>query len=95
MNPDFARVAAWREDLARQRDALFQAYLARPRVAPLLRGLAAQACIGAHALLGLFQLGGQADGRHHVQPLAVGVHHADAAARGAELRGDAMQERRR
>lgn len=58
----------------------------------LLRGLAAQACIGAHALLGLFQLGGQADGRHHVQPLAVGVHHADAAARGAELRGDAMQE---
>ena len=28
----------------------------------LLRGLAAQACIGAHALLGLFQLGGQALG---------------------------------
>ncbi len=40
MNPEFARVAAWRDRLARQRDALFQAYLARPRVSALLRGLA-------------------------------------------------------
>ncbi len=40
MNPEFARVAGWREALAKQREALFQAYLARPRANTLLRGLA-------------------------------------------------------
>ncbi len=40
MNPEFARVAAWRDSLAKEREALFQAYLAQPRVNTLLRGLA-------------------------------------------------------
>jgi [protein-PII] uridylyltransferase len=39
MNPEFARVAAWRDRLAKERDALFQSYLARPRVGDLLGGL--------------------------------------------------------
>ena len=39
MSPEFARVAAWRARLARERDTLFQAYLARPRADALLRGL--------------------------------------------------------
>ena len=39
MNPDFARVAAWRDRLAKERVALFQAYLVQPRVDALLRGL--------------------------------------------------------
>ena len=39
MNPEFVRVAAWRERLAQARGALFQAYLARPRVDVLLRGI--------------------------------------------------------
>jgi [protein-PII] uridylyltransferase len=39
MNPDFARVAAWRDDLARARAQLFQAYLARPIARTLLTGL--------------------------------------------------------
>lgn len=39
MNPEFARVAAWRDSLAKEREALFQAYLAQPRVSTLLRGL--------------------------------------------------------
>ena len=37
MNPDFERLAAWRQRLARERDAVFQAYLAQPRAARLLR----------------------------------------------------------
>jgi [protein-PII] uridylyltransferase len=39
MNPDFARVATWRDHLANQRNALFQAYLAHPQVGALLSGL--------------------------------------------------------
>jgi [protein-PII] uridylyltransferase len=39
MSPDFSRVAAWRESLAKERSILFQAYLARPRVNILLGGL--------------------------------------------------------
>ena len=40
MNPEFVRVAAWRDRLTRERDTLFEAYLAKPRVNALLRGLA-------------------------------------------------------
>jgi len=39
MNPDFARVAAWRDGLASARKQLFQAYLARPAAKTLLTGL--------------------------------------------------------
>jgi len=39
MNPDFVRVAVWRDDLTRERGALCQAYLANPRADILLRGL--------------------------------------------------------
>lgn len=39
MNPEFARVAAWRDRFARERATLFQTYLAQPRVDTLLGGL--------------------------------------------------------
>ncbi|MEW5789613.1 MAG: [protein-PII] uridylyltransferase [Pseudomonadota bacterium] len=39
MNPEFVRVAAWRDRLARERASLCQTYLEKPRVAPLLSGL--------------------------------------------------------
>jgi [protein-PII] uridylyltransferase len=39
MNPDFVRVTAWRDSLAKERTALFQAYLARPQVNTLLVGV--------------------------------------------------------
>jgi [protein-PII] uridylyltransferase len=39
MNPDFARVAVWRDDLARARSRMFQAYLAHPAAHTLLTGL--------------------------------------------------------
>jgi [protein-PII] uridylyltransferase len=39
MNPDFARVAAWRDGLGSARKQLFQAYLARPAAKTLLTGL--------------------------------------------------------
>jgi [protein-PII] uridylyltransferase len=39
MNPDFARVAAWRDSLVNARAQLFQAYLARPAARALLSGL--------------------------------------------------------
>jgi [protein-PII] uridylyltransferase len=39
MNPDFVRVAAWRDGLAQARGKLFQAYLARPAAHTLLAGL--------------------------------------------------------
>lgn len=39
MNPDFARVAAWRDELAQARAKLFQAYLAHPAAHTLLAGL--------------------------------------------------------
>jgi [protein-PII] uridylyltransferase len=40
MNSALVRVAAWRDNLAREREALFQAYLAKPRAFTLLRDLA-------------------------------------------------------
>ncbi|MDP2788195.1 MAG: [protein-PII] uridylyltransferase [Pseudomonadota bacterium] len=39
MNPDLARVAAWRDGLVEARKQLFQAYLARPAASTLLSGL--------------------------------------------------------
>ncbi len=39
MNPDFARVAAWRDGLLNARKQLFQTYLARPAAKALLGGL--------------------------------------------------------
>ena len=39
MNPDFARVAAWRDGLAQARAQLFDNYLARPAARTLLSGL--------------------------------------------------------
>jgi [protein-PII] uridylyltransferase len=40
MNPEFARIAAWRERLAKERTELLQAYLARPVARTLLSRLA-------------------------------------------------------
>ena len=39
MNPEFARVAAWRDRLAKDRAGLVQAYLARPVATTLLSRL--------------------------------------------------------
>jgi [protein-PII] uridylyltransferase len=39
MNPDFTRVAAWRDSLAQARGQVFQAYLARPVAHTLLANL--------------------------------------------------------
>ncbi len=39
MSPDFARVAAWRDDLAQSRRRMFDAYLAKPAARVLLSGL--------------------------------------------------------